>query len=50
MNPHIPRLHMGCGEPLRSHWLLGPSHVERKVPVASRKPKAGKPKRERTRG
>jgi hypothetical protein len=44
------RLHMGCGESLRSHWLLSAAPAERKTPEASRKPAGGKRKRERTRG
>lgn len=49
MNPHTPRLHMGCGESLRSHWLLGLVPAVRK-PQAARKPKSAKAKRGRTRG
>ncbi|MBI5041136.1 MAG: hypothetical protein HZB57_08060 [Gammaproteobacteria bacterium] len=54
MNTPIPRLHMGCGESLRSHWLVEAAHAERlaghKPPEVSRKPTSGKRKRERTRG
>ena len=50
MNPHMPRLHMGCGESLRSHWLLGLARPERKTASAARQPKSAKAKRGRTRG
>lgn len=50
MNTPMPRLHMGCGEALRSHWLIEAAHAERKTPEASHKPARGKRKRERTRG
>lgn len=50
MNPHMPRLHMGCGESLRSHWLLGLVPALRKPQAAVRKPKSAKLRRERTRG
>lgn len=49
MTAQTPRLHMGCGEALRSHWLLNLARLERERERA-RKPKPGKPKRERTRG
>ncbi|HEY9197741.1 MAG TPA: hypothetical protein VIR60_00155 [Gammaproteobacteria bacterium] len=50
MNPHTPRLHMGCGESLRSHLLLNLALAERKTGAASHKPVRAKPKRGRTRG
>lgn len=50
MNTPIPRLHMGCGESLRSYWLVESVHAERKAPEVSRKPTSGKRKRERARG
>ena len=49
MNPHMPRLHMGCGESLRSHWLLGLVRPECKAPAPC-KAKAAKAKRGRARG
>lgn len=49
MNPHTPRLHMGCGESLRSHLLLNIALAERKTGAVSRKPARGKSKRGRTR-
>ena len=50
MNPHMPRLHMGCGESLRSHWLPGLVPATRKPQAAVRKPKNAGSKRGRTRG
>lgn len=50
MNPHIPRLHMGCGESLRSHWQLGLVPPARKPQAAAGKAKRSGSKRGRTRG
>lgn len=41
-----PRLHMGCGEALRSRWLLNPGRAERDC---VRQPKPAKRKPERAR-
>lgn len=47
MTLQTPRLHMGCGEALRSHWLLSLARIERE---RARKTRPAKRKRERTRG
>lgn len=42
----IPRLHMGCGEALRSHWLLRVIRVEQSC-VRKTKRTARQPERTR---
>lgn len=46
----IPRLHMGCGEALRSQWLLSVVRSERKPEVGVCTLQAKRPKRGATRG
>ncbi len=46
----IPRLHMGCGEALRSQWLLSVARSERKPEVAVRKLQDERSKRGQVRG
>lgn len=52
-HPFHLRLHMGCGESLRSRWLPGSPPTACKTSgaaPAARKPKPSRHQRERTRG
>jgi hypothetical protein len=46
----IPRLHMGCGEALRSQWLLSGVHTQHKSAVLLCKLQDERRKRGRVRG